>query len=148
MKAFFESYGDVLSFRRNTFANFPAIYNGNRVAELAAVDLNIPYFVTISDFSWRTWYPGQPVHCTICPEVGRRGPSCPLSGLCRRCLRPGHMARECRQPWGAIHLETEVLYSNVPLADDDDDADYIPPSEASSGPSSVEDDDEIDVWGL
>ena len=141
VKAFFESYGDVLSVSRSTFANFPAIYNGNRVVELA-VDLDIPYFVTIGDFSCRAWYPGQPVHCTICREVGHRGPSCPLSGLCRRCRRPGHMARECRQPWGAIHPGTEVLSSTVPLADDDDDADYVPPSDASTG-SSMEDDDEM-----
>ena len=86
----------------STFANFLAIYNDNRVVELA-VDLDIPYFVTIGDFSCRAWYPGQPVHCTICREVGHRDPSRPLPGSCRRCLRPGHMARECRQPWGAIH---------------------------------------------
>ena len=122
--------------------NFPAIYNGNRVVELA-VGLDSPYFVTIGDFSCRAWYPGQPVHCTICREVGHRGPSCPLSGLCRRCLRPGHMVRECRQPWGAIHPGTEVLFSPVPLADDDDDADYVLPFEASSGFSMVEDDDEM-----
>ena len=142
VKTLYESYGDVRSVRRSTFANFPAIYNGNRVVELA-VDLDIPYFVTIGDFSCRAWYPGQPVHCTICREVSDRGPSCPLSGLCRRCLRPGHMARECRQPWGAIHPGTEVLSSTVPLADVDDDADYVPPFEASSGSSMVEDDDEM-----
>ena len=104
------------------------------------MDIDTPYFVTIGDFNCRAWYPGQPVHCTICREVDHRSHSCPLSGLCRRCHKLGHMTRECGQPWGAIHPGTEVLFSSVPLAENDDDADHVPPSEASSGSSVAEDD--------
>ena len=39
--------------------------------------------------------PGVPSVC----ESGHRAPTCPLSGLCRRCRQPGHVARECTQSW-------------------------------------------------
>ena len=35
----------------------------------------------------------------MCREFGHRAQSCPLSGLCRRCRRPRHKARECKQAW-------------------------------------------------
>ena len=118
VETFFESYGEVLSVQRSTFANFPALYNGNRILVMA-LDLDIPYFVTISDYNCRVWYARQPVRFIICRETAHRGSSCPLSGLCRRCLQPGHMARECRQACGAIYPGTEVLYSSIPVAEDD-----------------------------
>ena len=46
VETFFESYGEVLSVPRRTFANFPALYNGNSVVEVA-LDLDIPYYVKI-----------------------------------------------------------------------------------------------------
>ena len=95
VKSFFQSYGQVLSVRRSTFAYFPAIYNGNRVLE-RALDRDIPYFISFGNSNCRVWYPRQPVYCVICRETGHRGPSCPLSGLCRRCRQPGQLTRECR----------------------------------------------------
>lgn len=35
---------------------------------------------------------------SVC-ESGHRAPTCPLSGLCRRCRQPGHVAKECTQAW-------------------------------------------------
>ena len=84
------------------------------------------------------------MHCVICRKTGHRGSSCPLSGLCRRCLQTGHMSRECRQAWGIILPGTEVLHSSAPAAEDDTCADYTPlPEEASSEASEVEEDNEI-----
>ena len=144
VETIFESYGEVLSVQRSTFANFPALYNGNRVVEMA-LDLDIPYFVTIGDYNCCVWYAHQPVRCVICRETGHRGSSCPLSGLCRRFLQPGHMARERKQAWSAIYPETEALDLSVPAAEDDASADYAPPppEEASSESSEVEKDDEM-----
>ena len=48
VKSFFQSYGQVLSVRRSTFTNFPAIYNGNRVLEMA-LDRDIPYLISFGD---------------------------------------------------------------------------------------------------
>ena len=139
VKAFLQSYGEILSIHRSTFPNFPGIFNGNRVVEFA-LDRDIPYFVTIADFNCRVWYPGQPAHCAICRKPGHRVSSCPLSGLCRRCLQPGHMARECRRAWDTIRPGTDVLASNVPAALDDHDENYVPPEEApSEAPEGMED---------
>ena len=87
VKIFSQAYGDVLSVSRSTLANFPALSNLNRVVELA-LDLDIPYFVTICDYKCRVWYARQPAHCTICGETGYRGSAFPLSGLCRRWVSP------------------------------------------------------------
>ena len=55
VKAFFESYGNVLLVQLSTFANFPALHNGNRVVEMA-LDQAIPYLVSICDYNCRVWY--------------------------------------------------------------------------------------------
>ena len=133
VKAFFQSYGDVLSIRRSTFPNFPSLYNGNRVVEVA-LDHDIPYFVTICECKCRVWYARQPAHCTICRQSGHRGPSCPLSGLCGRCHQAGHMARECKQAWSVVYPGTEVLLSNVPV--EDPSPDYSPPPEGAPSEAS------------
>ena len=57
----------------------------------------IPSSINVLGFACRAWHPGQPVHCTICKESGHSPGTCPLSGLCRRCKQPGHVARECGQ---------------------------------------------------
>ena len=130
VRAFFGSFGEVLSIRRATFANYPSVYNGNRVVEVALTQ-DVPYFVSISSYNCRVWYARQPAQCVICREVGHRAPSCPLSGLCRRCCQPGHMARECRRAWGNLHSGTEILSSDVPAKDDDDSPEYVPPTTVS-----------------
>ena len=50
------------------------------------------------------WYKGQPVECDIC-GLGHVARDCPVRGKCRRCLQPGHIAQNCRNPpqaWGDI----------------------------------------------
>ena len=38
-------------------------------------------------------------------DVGHRAQYYPLSGLCRRCHQSGHVARECRETWGPVHVD-------------------------------------------
>ena len=142
VKSFFQSYGQVLSVRPSTFANFPAIYNGYRVLEMA-LGRDIPYLISFGDSNCRVWYPRQPVYCVICRKTGHRCPSCPLSGLCRRCCQPGHLARECRQAWGAIDPGTEDLYDSILAAEDDGSSDYVPPEEACSEASEGVEEDQL-----
>ena len=96
--------------------------------------------MSISGFDCRAWYSRQRPQCAVCREFGHRAPSCPLSGLCRRCRGPGHMARECRRAWGDLRPGKVLLSSTVPSADDDDDdANYVPPpDEVASVPSDGE----------
>ena len=51
----------------------------------------VPSVVNVHGFECRTWYPGQPVHCTICRQSGH---------LPRAYNQPGHVASECGQAWG------------------------------------------------
>ena len=55
--------------------------------------------VSIADFKCRVWYRRQPASCAVCKKLGHRSKSCPLNGLCHRCRRPGHHARECTNAW-------------------------------------------------
>ena len=83
------------------FDHYPTVRNGNRVAKVL-LDRDIPQFVEVNGCSCRVWYLRQPVQCSVCREFGHRAPACPLSGRCRRCHQPGHMARECTQAWGPL----------------------------------------------
>ena len=124
---FFSSFGEVISVTRSTFDGFPHLYNGNRVVKIA-LDREVPYFVRICEFPCRAWYAGQPLQCSVCRKSDHRASDCPLSGLCRRCRQPGHMARECRQAWGSFRPSSEVLA--VP---DSDSPEYVPQSQDEDG---------------
>ena len=80
------------------FDDYPSVRNGNRVAKIL-LDHDIPQFVEVEGCICRVWYPRQQPQCSVCREFGHRAPACPLSGRCRRCHQPGHMARECTQAW-------------------------------------------------
>ena len=106
--SFLSGYGEVLSVSHCFFDEYPNVRNGNRVAKVL-LDRDIPQFTEIDGCNCRIWYPRQPPQCSICREFGHRAPACPLSGRCRRCHQPGHMARECTQAWG--HPRTQRLRS-------------------------------------
>ena len=99
VSAFLSDYGEVLSVDHCHFESYPSVRNGNRIIKMLLTQ-DIPYFVEIERCNCRVWYSRQPVQCSICREVGHRAPACPLSGRCRRCHQPGHVARECTQAWG------------------------------------------------
>lgn len=98
--AFFETYGDVSSVERSSFAD-SQLFNGNLIVKLV-LNQDLPYFMTVCGCDCRVWYREQPPQCFVCRKFGHRAQSCPLSGLCRRCHRPGHKARECTQAWDSV----------------------------------------------
>ena len=75
------------------------MHNGNWIVKILLTQ-DIPCFVEVEGCNCRVWYPRKPAQCSICREFGHRAPACPLSGRCRRCHQPGHVARECTQAWG------------------------------------------------
>ena len=97
--SFLSGFGEVLSVNHCFFDDYPSVRNGNRVAKVL-LDRDIPQFAEVDGCNCRIWYPRQPPQCSVCKEFGHRAPACPLSGRCRRCHQPGHMARECTQAWG------------------------------------------------
>ena len=103
VRAFFASFGEVHSVSRSCHDAFPGLFDGNRLVKMTLTK-DIPASVRVAGFDCRVWYRRQPPSCSICKKLGHRGKSCPLDGLCRRCRQPGHVARECRNAWGAARV--------------------------------------------
>ena len=105
VSSFFSDYGLVKSSGWITAALTisPTVRNGNRLVKILLAQ-EIPFFVCAESCDCRVWYSGQPPQCSIYLESGHRSPACPLSGLCRRCRQPDHMARECTQAWALQSL--------------------------------------------
>ena len=82
------------------FPDFPSLSTGNRIVKIILKE-SLPCFMTIFGFECCVWYREQPSQCFVCQDFGHWAQSCPLSGLCRCCRRPGHKARECTQAWYA-----------------------------------------------
>ena len=74
----FDAFGDVFSVRAAVFKDFPSIRNGTRIL-LMSVNQPIPSSLNVLGFMCRTWYPGQPVLCSICRQPGHAPRACPLS---------------------------------------------------------------------
>lgn len=58
------------------------------------------HFVRITDHDCRVWCAGQSPQCSSYRSSGHWA----LSGLCRPCRQPGHLARKCRQAWARLSL--------------------------------------------
>ena len=101
VSSFLSRYGEVLSVDHCYFDDFPSLCNGNRMVKILLAQ-DIPSFVRVENCECRVWYSRQPRQCSIGHEFGHRAPACQLSGLCRRCRQPGHVARECTQAWGPL----------------------------------------------
>ena len=117
---------------RSTNADFPSLCDGNRVIKMI-LKKDLPYFLTVFGFECRLWYRDQPIQCFLCREHGHRAQACPLSGRCRRCHQPGHVARECSQAWGSV---SRVAVHPVP--------EYVDPSSVPES-ASVPPVDPVDV---
>ena len=115
VRGFFAAYGEVHSISRSCHDAFPGLFEGNRVVKMTLTK-DIASSVRVAGYDCRVWYKRQPASCSICKKLGHRGRSCPLDGLCRRCRQPGHVARECRNAWGASGGSAAASSSSVPTA--------------------------------
>ena len=94
----FSAYGEVLTMDRTVSSDYRSLCDENRIVEIVLKE-SLPCFLTGCEVESRIWYREQPPQCFVCRELGHRAQACPLSGLCRRCRRPGYMARECSRVW-------------------------------------------------
>ena len=95
----FSTYGKVYSVKSVYYNEFPAICTGTRIV-LMSVNNPVLSVVNVHGFECRVWCPGQPAFCSVWRSSGHLPRACPLTGLCRRCKQPGHVARDCGQAWG------------------------------------------------
>uniref|UniRef100_W5NLU9 CCHC-type domain-containing protein n=1 Tax=Lepisosteus oculatus TaxID=7918 RepID=W5NLU9_LEPOC len=58
--------------------------------------LHPPAFFRIGSNRGYLFYPGQPLTCKKCLQLGHIAANCP-GGLCRRCGTAGHEAKNCEQ---------------------------------------------------
>ena len=70
----------------------------NRIVEIVLKE-SLHCFLTGCGLESRIWYRDQPPQCFVCRGLGHRAQACPLSGVCRRCRRPGYNASECWRVW-------------------------------------------------
>ena len=70
------------------------VLTGTRVLTMSLTS-DIPVNLRVLRYPCRVLYRGQPRPCSICRSADHRASSCSLRGKCRRCLQPGHFARDC-----------------------------------------------------
>ena len=134
VSSFLAGFGEVLSVSHCFFDDYPSVRNCNRVAKIL-LDHDIPQYVEVDGCNCRVWYPRQPPQCSVCREFSHRAPACPLSGRCRRCHQPGHMARECTQAWGPPFSVSRTDHSME--TEDDSDTSSSASDDVSSTTASV-----------
>ena len=101
-------------------ADFPNPCNGNRIVKMVFNE-DLPRFLSGCGCQCSVWYRGQPIQCIVCREFGHRAQSCPLTGWCRYCHQPGHMARECAPAW--VQVPPAVPAGVNPVTADVDESD-------------------------
>ena len=80
VRTVFEAFGDVFSVCAAVFKDFSSVRNGTHIL-LMSVKQSIPSSLNVLGFMCRTWYPGQPVYCSICRQPGHLPRACPLPAL-------------------------------------------------------------------
>ena len=98
VKDFFSQFGFVKSVRSQKYLSKPDIYTGTRLIDLV-LNSTPPRTVLIGGYMCRVWFKGQPIICNLCNVQGHKS-TCPDKDKCRLCKQPGHLARNCPNPWG------------------------------------------------
>ena len=88
------SYGEVHDVTMQHYPDLNSVATGTRIVRMVRKS-SIPRSLDIDGTLVKVWYRGQPIECDVCGKSGHVSKVCPLKGKCRRCLQPGHMARNC-----------------------------------------------------
>ena len=109
------SFGEVHEVSMQHYPDLNTVSTGTRVVRMVRKS-SIPRSLDINGCVVKVWYRGQPVECDICGKSGHVSKVCPLKGKCRRCLQPGHLARNCKnapRAWGTAPLSGDAVPSPV-----------------------------------
>ena len=89
------SFGEVHDVSMQHYPDLNTVATGTRIVRMVR-KASIPRSLDVNGVLVKVWYRGQPVECDICGKSGHVSKVCPLKGKCRRCLQPGHLARNCK----------------------------------------------------
>ena len=120
-------YGTINSVRLQKHAE-SEVLTGTRLVAMALTS-DIPVNLRVLRYPCRVLYRGQPRPCPICRDDAHRAYSCPLRGICRRCYKPGHFARNCMSARAAQPSESST--------ESEDDAESEQSGEWASGDEEV-----------
>ena len=98
------AFGKVLDVHHQHHVGFNSVCTGTRLVKMVR-ELPIRRNLDVGGYRVKVWYVGQPLECDICSK-GHISRDCPVRDKCRKCLEPGHMARNCPNPpraWGAVN---------------------------------------------
>ena len=141
VSGFFSSYGEIHSITHSEYQGMPGLRDGTRIVKMTLTK-DIPGSVHVA-------YRCQPPSCAIWKKLGHFSKACHLNGICRRCFRSGHVAREFRNAWGrpaalpaseavpsasdaAAPAAIPSAFADTPPDDDPADADFSPDAEFES----------------
>ena len=98
------AFGKVLDIRHQHYAGFNSVCTGTRLVKMER-EHPIRRNLDVGGYRVKVWYIGQPLECDICSR-GHISRDCPVRDKCRKCLEPGHMARNCPNPpraWDVVN---------------------------------------------
>ena len=139
-------YGTVMNIRRCGLQGYDGIQNGTRVVKMK-LNESIPSFLRFGRKLLRVKHEGQTPTCRKCNRPGHLARSCP-NEVCFNCDELGHQFRDCPEVTKCSicredgHFAVDCRLSwwcRPPAAADDDDDDVgngPPPARASSQPPS------------
>ena len=108
------SFGEVHEVSMQHYPDLNTVSTGTRLVRMVR-KASIPRSLDINGCVVKVWYRGQLVECDICGKSGHVSKVCPLKGKCRRCLQPGHLARNCMnapRAWDSVPSSGDAVPSS------------------------------------